>query len=106
MSLKPAMRQNALKLCIAKIAIKMRLRDGIAHDKMHYMNGVSILENRKEYVVLKVPRRLMRSISFSAESKKEITEAQALKILRAGMAEYAAGKTKALNSLRELRDGN
>ena len=35
-----------------------------------------------------------------------LSEAQALRILNFGMAEYKAGKTKKLTSLKELRHGN
>ena len=45
----------------------------------------------------------MDRMNFAA---KELTESQALKILRIGMEEYKAKKTKKLTSLYDLRHGN
>lgn len=65
--------------------------------------GISIVEETKEYVVLKVPRRLLERANFSSFG---LTENQAFTILKAGMREYKQGKTKPLRSLRDLRHGN
>ena len=62
-----------------------------------------MIEQTKNYVVLKVPRGIMRRAGFGIE---ELSEASALKILRQGMSEYRRGKTKILGSLRDLRHGN
>jgi len=67
------------------------------------MSSISVLERKKEYIVLKVPRKLLAGMSFVFEPKRELTETQALKILRAGMSEYRAGKTRTLSSLRDIR---
>lgn len=67
------------------------------------MNTISVLEKTKDFVVLKIPRRLMENMNFQ---KAALTEAEALKILRLGMTEYKAGKAKPLGSLRELRYGS
>ena len=61
------------------------------------------MEETKEYVVLKVPRRLLTGVGLSSFG---LTEDQALKILKVGMREYEQGKTKPLRSLRDLRHGN
>ena len=67
------------------------------------MQAISILEKNKDYIVIKVPRKLMGRMNFAIE---ELTESQALKILRIGMEEYKAKKTKKLASLYDLRHGN
>ena len=67
------------------------------------MQTISILEKNKDYIVIRVPRKLMDRMNFAA---KELTESQALKILRIGMEEYKAKKTKKLTSLYDLRHGN
>ncbi|MDP3769526.1 MAG: hypothetical protein U1A23_04320 [Candidatus Sungbacteria bacterium] len=67
------------------------------------METISVIEETKSYVVLKVPRSMMRRAGFTTEI---LSEAVALKILRQGMSEYRAGKTKTLGSLRDLRHGN
>ncbi len=67
------------------------------------MNTISILEKTKDFVVLKIPRRFLRDIDLENPA---LTEPEALRILRSGMAEYRAGKTKILGSLRNLRYGN
>ncbi len=43
---------------------------------------------------------------FDFIEKNQLTENEALKILRAGMQESKKGKTRKLASLRELRYGN
>mgnify|MGYP001582873435 CR=1 FL=1 len=65
--------------------------------------NISVLEAKKDYVVLKVPRRLIEKSEFEYSG---FNENDALKILRAGMREYKQGKTKVLKSLRSLRHGN
>lgn len=67
------------------------------------MQDISVLEETKNYVVIKVSRRLMGGDSLL---KKKFTEDDALKILREGLLEHKRGKTKILNSLAELRDGD
>lgn len=67
------------------------------------MNSVAILERTKEYIVVKIPRRMLEENTID---KKVLTEVEALSILRAGMREYREGKAKRLSSLRELRYGN
>ena len=67
------------------------------------MRNLAVLEKTKEYLVIKVPRRLVRGIEFP---EQQLTEAVAVKILRSGMREYRQGKTKALTSLRDLRHGD
>lgn len=66
------------------------------------MNNIAILEKTKEYLVIKIPRRFFSEEVLDASLKEE----NALKILKAGMREYKEKKTKALNSLRDLRYGN
>ncbi|MBI4119078.1 MAG: hypothetical protein HY452_02340 [Parcubacteria group bacterium] len=66
--------------------------------------NISILETKKDYVVLKVPRRLMEKSNFQYYST--LNESDALRILRAGMREYKQGRTKVLKSLRSLRHGD
>ncbi|MDP3771953.1 MAG: hypothetical protein Q8Q94_01085 [bacterium] len=67
------------------------------------METIAVLEETKNYIVLKVPRSMMRRMDFGAE---KLSERATLKILREGMSEYRAGKTKTLRSLRDLRYGN
>ena len=67
------------------------------------MQTISILEKNKDYIVIKVPRKLMGRMNFAVE---KLTESQALKILRIGMEEYKTKKTKKLASLYDLRHGN
>jgi len=66
-------------------------------------NNISILEKTKDYVVLKIPRRLIGKIVLP---KNQLSEADALRILKAGTAEYKHGKTRVLTSLRSLRNGD
>lgn len=65
--------------------------------------NISVLETKKDYVVLKIPRRLIEKSEFEYSS---FNESDALRILRAGMREYKQGKTKLLKSLRSLRYGD
>ena len=65
--------------------------------------NISILETKKDYVVLKVPRRLIEKSNFQYSV---FNEDDALKILRAGMREYKQGRTKVLKSLRSLSRGD
>lgn len=67
------------------------------------METIAVLEQTKNYVVLKVPRSMMRRVGLRTE---KMSEEAALKILRQGMSEYRARKTKTLGSLRDLRHGN
>lgn len=67
------------------------------------MNSIAILEKTKEYVVLKVPSRFLSRIHFVESG---LTEEDALRVLRVGMAEYRQRKTKTLVSLRALSRGN
>ncbi len=62
--------------------------------------NISVLETKKDYVVLKIPRRLIKKSDFEYPV---FSEDDALKILRAGMREYKQGKTQVLKSLRSLR---
>ncbi len=76
------------------------------------MKNISILEKTKDYVIVKLPSKLFRVIEKQTRLFKsfdiieELSEAEALKILQTGMAEYRAGKTKVLNSLHSLRYGD
>ena len=65
---------------------------------------ISILERNKNYITVKIPRRMWSKFDFI--EKNQLTENEALKILRAGMQESKKGKTRKLASLRELRYGN
>ncbi|MDP3764618.1 MAG: hypothetical protein Q8Q95_03290 [bacterium] len=65
--------------------------------------NISVLETKKDYVVLKIPRRLIERSDFKYSI---FNENDALKILRAGMREYKQGQTKILKSLRGLRHGD
>ena len=67
------------------------------------MNNISVLEKTKDYVVLKIPRRLLARLD---SRRAEMTEDEALKILKSGVAEHRKGQTKVLASLRDLRHGN
>lgn len=67
------------------------------------MEIISVIEQTKNYVVLKVPRSMMRRVGLNME---KLSEGSALKILRQGMSEYRAKKTKILGSLRDLRYGH
>ena len=67
------------------------------------MSYISVLEKTKDYVVVKIPRRFLARLDRSAD---QLTESEALKILRSGMAEYRQGKTKTLLPLRKLRNEN
>lgn len=64
------------------------------------METIAVIEETKKYVVLKVPRSMMRRVGLNMSN---LSEEAALKILRQGMNEYRVGKTKALESLRDLR---
>ncbi len=68
------------------------------------MSNISVLEKNKEYVVLRIPRKLLERADISY--KNALTETAALKVLRAGLLEYKQGKTRTLTSLRALRHGN
>ena len=59
-----------------------------------------MIEETKNYVVLKVPRSMIARADFGVKSMSEET---AFKILLQGMNEYGARKTKTLRSLRDLR---
>lgn len=67
------------------------------------METIAVIEQTKNYVVLKVPQSMMRRAGFGMG---KLSEEVALKILRQGMSEYRAGKTKTLESLRNLRHGH
>lgn len=67
------------------------------------MKTISIIEEKKNYVIVKIPRSMMQRAGFEQE---KLPERAALNILRQGMSEYKARKTKPLKSLRELRYGN
>ena len=67
------------------------------------MNNISILEKTRDYVVIKIPRRFLTRFD---NSRTQLTEDEAARILKSGMAEYRKGKTKTLVSLRELRNGD
>ena len=60
---------------------------------------ITVLRATKDYVVVKVPRELAKSAGLF---EQELTESDALKILRSGVKEYRLGKTKKLNSLRDF----
>lgn len=64
------------------------------------METVSVIEQTKNYITLRIPRSIMRRAGVSIE---KLSEKAALKILLQGMSEYRAGKTKTLRSLRDLR---
>jgi len=64
------------------------------------MKTISVIEETKNYVILKVPRSIIRRGEFDAE---KVSEKAALDILRRGMNEYRTRKTKVLGSLRDLR---
>ena len=65
--------------------------------------SITVLKTTKDYIVVRVPRELAKSAGLFEQG---LTESEALKILRSGMKEYRLGKTKRLNSLRDLRYGN
>jgi len=65
--------------------------------------NITVLKTTKDYIVVKVPRELTKSAGFL---EQEFTESDALKILRSGMKEHRLGKTKKINSLRDLRHGD
>lgn len=67
------------------------------------MHTISIVEKTKDYVMLKVPRHYIKWIGLTIPT---LTEKRALRILKAGMREYAQGKTRPLKSLRDLRHGH
>lgn len=67
------------------------------------METIAVIEETKKYVVLKIPRSMIRRAGLSME---KLSEGVALKILRQGMYEYRVGKTKTLRSLRDLRYDN
>jgi hypothetical protein len=63
------------------------------------MDNVSIVEKTKDYVTVRISRRLAGKLGISGQ----LSETEALKILKKGLSEARKGKTKKLNSLRELR---
>ena len=63
---------------------------------------LQIIKQTKDYIFVKIPRLMMPRV----RTVKTLSEAQASKILIAGMAEYQVGKTKKLTSLKELRHGH
>ena len=67
------------------------------------MQAIAVVKETKNYVVLKVPRSMMRRVGLGM---KYLSEEAALKILRQGMREYGTAKTKTLKSLRDLRYGD
>lgn len=67
------------------------------------METIAVIEETKNYVVLKVPRSMMRRMGLRME---KLSGEAALKILHQGMNEYRARKTKILGNLRDLRHGN
>ncbi len=74
-----------------KVATSKRLREaGLMCYHVH-MDNVAILEQTKEYVVVKIPR-----VFLSGTENR-------LHILEEGSEEYRKGKTKTLHSLRDLR---
>jgi len=64
------------------------------------MNKISVLEQKRDYVVLRVPRGF---IDRPEVKKRIFNKDDALKILKAGVREYKNKKTKKLTSLAELR---
>ncbi|OGF61886.1 hypothetical protein A2926_00675 [Candidatus Giovannonibacteria bacterium RIFCSPLOWO2_01_FULL_44_40] len=67
------------------------------------MNSISILEKTKDYVILRLPKQMADSLDLEKFAKKQTkTEDEVLRKLEAGMAEYYAGQTKKLKSLRDL----
>jgi hypothetical protein len=69
------------------------------------MEGISILEKSKDYVVLRVPRKIADNLNLNNinMNKNNNFEESVLRKLAGGMAEYYAGKIKKLKSLRDLR---
>jgi len=63
---------------------------------------LQIIKQTKDYIFVRIPRQMMSRVQTTGR----LSEAQALRILNFGMAEYKAGKTKKLTSLKELRHGN
>jgi hypothetical protein len=63
------------------------------------MENVSIVEKTKDYVTVRISRRLAGKLGIDGQ----LTESEALKILKKGLLEVRRGKTKKLNSLKELR---
>lgn len=66
-------------------------------------NGISILEETKKYVVVRMPKKLARNFIQGQTQKKEFTEADVRKLVKKATAEYRAGRAKTLRSLRDLR---
>lgn len=64
------------------------------------MLNISIIKETKDYVTVRIPRLLAHRAGFISQ---ELTEAEALRILREGMKEYRTSATKRLSSLRSLR---
>jgi len=67
------------------------------------IDAISVVEKTKDYIVVKIPRQLMDELHLRGP---KFTAADALRVLRAGLLEYKAKKTKKLLSLRALRHGN
>jgi len=67
------------------------------------MNGVSILERSKSYVVLKLPKKIADSLNLEKMLKLHRSEDEILRDFKLGLAEYYSGKAKKLKSLRALR---
>ena len=64
---------------------------------------ISIVEKTKDYVVIKIPRKIWADVS---RQRATFPEEKALMILKAGMKEFRKGATKPLASLRSLRHGS
>jgi hypothetical protein len=63
--------------------------------------GSLVVTKTKEYVNIRVPRELYREIIAPAP-EKELTEEEALEIIKEGEREYREGKTIPFDSIKEL----
>ena len=70
------------------------------------MAAPSLATRIKERLVIKTPRFLdeskLRSVSQQRTQRKEMTEAELLRIVKRGEKEYKAGKTKVARSVMDL----
>ncbi len=64
------------------------------------MTRVSIIEQTKKYVVVRISRHLAGRLGLS---KNQLTEDEAFKILSRGLKEAKKGATRRLVSLRDFR---
>ena len=67
------------------------------------MNGASILERSKNYVVVKLPKKMAESLDLERILRPRRSEEEVLREFRIGLEEYYSGRAKKLKSLHALK---